>query len=278
MKLAYFPEQTALQSEPVWRAFLEGCTNLGIVPVENDINADAAVIWSVLWHGRLKTNLPVYKHFRSQNKPVFIIEVGSLHRGKTWKISINNITANGIYANKQDWLPDRDRTLGVTLQPVRTVKQNKILIAGQHQFSHQWANNPPMDVWIKQKIDEIRKVTPSLIIVRPHPRSTVHPFKADGVIFETPKKLISTYDVFDISYDFDCVVNFNSGIGIQAAIAGTPVIVDQSSLAFGVSTTFTELQVPDRTQWFQEILHTEWTVEEIALGIPQERLIKELTL
>lgn len=278
MKLAYFPEQTALQSEPVWRAFLEGCTNLGIVPVENDINADAAVIWSVLWHGRLKTNLPVYKHFRSQNKPVFIIEVGSLNRGKTWKVAVNNITAAGIYGNKSDWISGREQVLEIKLQPAQTVKQNKILIACQHQFSQQWIGNPPVNEWLRQKIDDIRAVTSTPIVVRPHPRFTVQPFKAKDVVFEVPKKLIATYDVFDISYEFDCVVNFNSGVGIQAAIAGTPVIVDQSSLAYGVSTTLDRLSLPDRTQWFQEILHTEWTVEEMAQGIPQERLIKELTL
>ena len=96
MKIAYFPNQTALQSEPIWQAFLEGCKNNNIIPVENSMDAVAAVIWSVLWHGRMKSNQQVYNHYRNQNKPVFIIEVGALKRGTTWKISLNHINALGI--------------------------------------------------------------------------------------------------------------------------------------------------------------------------------------
>jgi hypothetical protein len=36
--------------------------------------------------------------------------------------------------------------------------------------------------------------------------------------------------------------------------------------------------MPDRQEWFQKILHTEWLVEELAAGIPQERLLNQLTL
>jgi hypothetical protein len=34
--------------------------------------------------------------------------------------------------------------------------------------------------------------------------------------------------------------------------------------------------MPDRTQWFTELVHTEWTVSEIAQGIPFLRLNQEL--
>ena len=278
MKLAYFPEQTALQSEPVWRAFLEGCKKHGIDSIENDINADAAVIWSVLWHGRLRPNLSVYKHFRSQNKPVFIIEVGSLHRGKTWKVSVNHITNEGIYGNKTDWTPNRDKFLNINLMPEKRICKGQVLIACQHNSSHQWPSTMSVESWIKQQVDQVRQVTDARIIVRQHPRCRITPFHLPNVSFTTPVKIPNTYDMFDINYNYDFVINYNSGVGIQAAIAGTPVIVDPSSLAYPVSSTLANLNMPDRTTWFQEILHTEWTVEEIAEGIPQKRLLKELTL
>jgi hypothetical protein len=34
--------------------------------------------------------------------------------------------------------------------------------------------------------------------------------------------------------------------------------------------------LPDRTQWFAELVHTEWTVSEITQGIPFMRLDQEL--
>jgi hypothetical protein len=75
------------------------------------------------------------------------------------------------------------------------------------------------------------------------------------------------------------VINHNSGPAVQAAIQGTPVICDQSSLAFPVSMQLDQIEtpyMPDRTQWFTELVHTEWTVSEIAQGIPFLRLNQEL--
>jgi hypothetical protein len=71
------------------------------------------------------------------------------------------------------------------------------------------------------------------------------------------------------------VINHNSGPGVQAILAGTPVIADSSSLAWPVSNTFKKIENPeyiDRQDWIIKLSHTEWTVDEIAKGIPFERL------
>ena len=73
----------------------------GFKTEENSMNSDAAVIWSVLWHGRMARNELVYRHYRNQNKPVIIVEVGALYRGTTWKISLNNVTADGYYGHTE---------------------------------------------------------------------------------------------------------------------------------------------------------------------------------
>jgi hypothetical protein len=70
-------------------------------------------------------------------------------------------------------------------------------------------------------------------------------------------------------------VNHNSGPAVQAAIAGVPIICDSSSLAYPVSDKFENIEniaLPDRQEWFLKLCHTEWTVEEIAQGIPLQRL------
>jgi hypothetical protein len=65
-----------MNSRPVMSAFLDCCQSAGIQTQENSMTADAAVIWSVLWHGRMKTNQAVYEHYRKQNKPVIVIDIG----------------------------------------------------------------------------------------------------------------------------------------------------------------------------------------------------------
>ena len=85
--VAYFPEQCALNSGPVMSRLLDCLQARGFKTEENSMNSDAAVIWSVLWHGRMARNELVYRHYRNQNKPVIVVEVGALYRGTTWKIS-----------------------------------------------------------------------------------------------------------------------------------------------------------------------------------------------
>jgi hypothetical protein len=37
-----------------------------------------------------------------------------------------------------------------------------------------------------------------------------------------------------------------------------------------------EVFLPDRQNWFHQVLHTEWTVDEISQGIPQKRILNVL--
>ncbi len=277
MKIAYFPNQTALQSEPVWQSFLDGCRQIGLEPVENSKTADCALIWSVLWNGRMRLNESVYNYYRRYNKPVFIIEVGSLDRGRTWKISANHITVEGIYGNNENLDLDRSKKLGIDLQSPNLSRKDSILILGQHEKSLQWKNCPPTKSWVLQKIQEIRQYTDRPIVFRPHPRWAIRNFDESSTItIDNPVKLINTYDQFNVNFGYHCIINHNSGTGVQTVLAGSPIICDPSSLAYEMSGNLSNIDhitLPDRTRWFQKILHTEWTVEEIRQGIPQKRIL-----
>jgi hypothetical protein len=90
-----------------------------------------------------------------------------------------------------------------------------------------------------------------------------------NVTIERPKKISSTYDSYNLVFDCHAMINYNSGPGIQAALAGTRPVVDRSSLAHSVSVLPTEIEKPytvDRDQWLVEICHTEYTVDEIKQG------------
>lgn len=281
MKIAYFAKQTALQSEPIWTRFLDSCKNLGIEPVKNSLDADCALIWSVLWQGRMKGNEKIYQYYRNQNKPVFILEVGSLIRGKTWKVAVNNITKNGIYAHETNLIRDRSKYLGLTLHNIKFSQDKPILIAGQHDQSLQWTYNGTNLDWIREKITEIRKFTNKPLHVRPHPRNFFRENFGKNVIIQTPLKIINTYDQYDLKFNYQAIFNYNSGVSVQAAQHGTPIICDDSSLASEVASTLSNLDIPpitDRHQWFERIVHTEWTLEEIGDGIPLKRLLSKVDL
>lgn len=272
MKFKLYRNFGALNSVPVFDAFANGVKMLGHEIVED--SEDVAVIWSVLWNGRMAGNQQIYNNCVKQNKPIVVIEVGNLKRGQTWRISEGHINALGIFGNIENLDPFRPQKLGVSLQAEKSKRLDEILIATQHSRSLQWQDQPSMEQWIRDTITKIKRHSSRRIVVRPHPRSQIREKFADAVI-ELPKKLINTYDDFDIKYDYHCVINHNSGPCIQAAINGVPVICDSTSLAFPVGEKWENLetpQLPDREEWLLKLTHTEWTVDEIGQGIPLARL------
>lgn len=278
MKLAYFPNQVAFNGKDILMSFLSSAKNLGYTPVEQTLEADAAVIWSMLWSGRLAKNREIYEHYRRKNKPVFIIEVGTLKRGVTWKVSLNDITAYGVYPNKGPLDNDRPKKLGISLSPLNHSRPSEILIAGQHYKSHQWKGLPGPDQWIKNTILEIRKYSDRPIVLRPHPRAPIY-FSVKDVKVVTPKKVINSHDEYDLRFNYHCVINHNSGPSVQSVISGTPIICDKTSLAWPMSGKFENIEqicLPDREQWFIDLAHTEWTVDEIANGTALSRLIPHI--
>lgn len=280
MKISYFPKQMALYSDEVWTAFLDSCKDNNITPIENSVETDFLLIWSVLWNGRMKPNYEIYNFFRKNNKPVFILEVGSLLRGKTWKVSLNNINKFGIYAHLTNHLDNRSKKLGIHLRNLHVYNNKPILIACQHEHSLQWTYNGTVMDWVSEKINQIRQFHSDEIYIRPHPRYNFLGNFGSKVYIQKPNKIINTYDEYDIEFDYKFVLNFNSGVGIKSVINGTPLICDSSSLAYEVSSSLNELNFTfsiDRVDWFNCITHTEWTIDEIKEGIPIKRLLKEIT-
>ena len=97
MKFSLYTHNGALNSKPVFEAFAQGVSNLGHEVTYNSTDADVAVIWSVLWHGRMSANKNVWEHFVRQGKKIIVLEVGALHRGITWKVGINGINRDAIF-------------------------------------------------------------------------------------------------------------------------------------------------------------------------------------
>jgi hypothetical protein len=276
--IAYFPLQCAKNSQPVMSAVLDCLQARGIQTQENSMTSDAAVIWSVLWAGRMAANQAVYEHYRTQDKPVIIIEIGALYRGNTWKIAVNNITADGYYGHQDnlDW--DRPRKLKISLATQFDSRPN-IIVALQHDRSLQIAGIDMM-AWLHSTLQILKNLTDRPIAVRPHPRCRLAVDNLPpGVAIEMPNRLPNTYDSFDMHYDCHAVVNHNSGPGIQAAIAGVRPVVAPNSLAYPVGMSFGEIEKPytrDRETWLAQICHTEYTLDELRRGIWISRLAPAL--
>lgn len=275
MRFGVFNNFGAKNSKDVFQAFCHGLTTLGLPYASHDESADVAVIWSVVWAGKMSSNFKIWQDFVSTNRKVIVLEVGSLRRGQTWKVGVNG-TGVGCY-NIQKLDANRPNFLGLQ----NTIWKNNgtdILIACQRDDSQQWQGMPANDIWLSNTVKQIREHTDRVIVVRPHPRQKIS--QVDNCLLDIPVKILGTYDDFDLYRSFQqawCVVNWNSGVGPQAVMHGIPVFVGPSSLAHPVGNEdFSQIESPnkpDRDQWLIELSHTEWTVDEISAGFPIKRIL-----
>jgi hypothetical protein len=279
MKFRLYRENGALNSPPVFDAVQQGLQRCGHSVVSK--GEDVPVIWSVLWNGRMASNKAIWDEAVRLKKPVVVIEVGGIKRGTTWKVGINGINRDAYFGPVGNDAT-RANLLGLKLKPWNT-NGKYILIAGQHERSEQWRNQPRMSRWVMETIENIQAHTDRPIIFRPHPRCRLdaieHQYK--NVFRQEPRQLPGTYDDFDMAFkDIYCTVSWTSNPGIHSVIEGIPAYTSQSSLAWDVSikslTNLNNPPLPDRQQWLNDYAWTEFTVEEIAQGIPFTRIENQL--
>lgn len=291
MIFCLYTDYGALNSQPVFEAFAQSIVDAGHTVIYNEPyrvmdhynNYDVAVIWSVLWNGRMTPNKQIWEQNRKLNRPVIVLEVGGINRGVTWKVGLNGVNRDASLG-PVDNDNSRCNDLGLFLKPWRT-EGKYILICGQHDKSLQWQGMPRMSNWFLDTYDQIRKVTDRPILFRPHPRCRLEHIERGlrPVERQEPIKLDNTYDDFDMGFDnVWATFSYSSNPGIHSIINGVPAFVSPHSLAYDVGNDidfFHDLEdplMPDRTQWLNDYAHTEYTIKEISHGIPLNHLTSVL--
>ena len=283
MKFNLWRQYGALNSKPVFDAFRQGAESLGYDCCDNTDSGGIDVIWSVLFHGRMDSNKDIWKRAQDRGNPVVVLEVGGIQRGTTWKVGLNGINRDAYFGDGNS-TTDRALKLGLSTKKWRTSGEY-ILICGQHDKSLQWKNQPSMSNWFMQTYREIRKHTDRPIVFRPHPRCRLPHIELGlkHVYRQEPVKIGGSYDDFDMGFDnVHCTISWSSNPGIHSIINGVPAFVGTSSLAYPVANDIDFLQdienpvMPERQEWLNDYAYTEWTLEEIAQGIPLKRLTTKL--
>lgn len=285
MKIEIHPQFGPLNSKPIFDAFIKSLQDAGETLYINKSvdNADVAVIWSVLWNGRMGQYRRIWDQYRSQGKPVVVIEVGGLKRNTTFKIGINGINRSADFAN-QEFDDQRWKKFNIDLKPWNPSGEI-IVICGQHDTSEQWKGMPRMQVWIEAQINEIRQYTTRPILVRPHPRNIFHldENKFKNVQVKLPKRDYKTYDDTDFKALLDrswAVINHSSNPAMESVFHGIPVFVSERSLCYEVGneklSSINKPAMPNRLQWAHKLSYTEWWQDEIRQGLPWQRIKKRL--
>jgi len=121
--------------------------------------------------------------------------------------------------------------------------------------------------WYADAITAAEKVFDLPIYFRPHPLARQQPPEL-GV------KLL-TGELSDALGRAQCAVTFNSNSGVDAILAGVPVIaVDKGAMVWPLARHHitAELVRPDRSQWAFDLAYCQWTPDEIKRGIAWDHL------
>jgi len=273
--VSFFPQQAARNSVPVLAAMRTALLRHGYQICENSMHSDMAVIWSVLWAGRMRDNRAVYEHYQRQSRAVIVVDVGALWRNTTWRIALGNVNALAFYGHTTDLDSDRARRFPIALRQTSNPRPC-IVIAAQHQCSLQLQTIGSQEQWIREQASQLAQHTDRPIVVRPHPRSGLDlGLLGQHLQIQQPKRLPGTYDDFDFDYNVHAVVNYSSSPGVLAAIHGARPLVSTHSLAAPVAVTADSIESSydvDRERWFLEMCHTEYFLDEVEAGLWIKRL------
>jgi len=284
MKIEAWPMHGPLNSENIFAKFLKSMQATGDdMCVNKETDGDVAVIWSVLWQGRMRNYKQIWERYRQANKPVIVLEVGGLRRNESFKIAINGVNRRADFAD-QDVDDTRWPLFKHTFKPWKQTGDN-IIILGQHHASEQWNGMPSMNVWFEQQINEIRKHTTRPIQIRSHPRNPINfnfaKYKDVGLAPPVmDSNTIDDTNFKDTLKDAWAVINHSSNPAMEAVINGIPVFVSADSLCYDVGnhslTHINNPKMPDRQEWANKLSYTEWFEDEIEVGLPWARIKQRL--
>lgn len=192
-----------------------------------------------------------------------ILETGYIHRGdgpgNFYALGWNGLNGRADFRNLNS-PPDRAGKLGVELKP--RAYGERIVLCGQvpHDASLDFSNHTQ---WLLEAAENIQALCGREIIFRPHPKALLP--NIAGCRYSVKKPLLE-----DLG-GAHCLVTFNSNSGVESLIEGVPVFAfDRGAMYYELANkTWLSLdnpELPDRTQWLNDIAFAQWTPAEMRSG------------
>lgn len=273
-------------------SFLEGSNiDYEICIIRNDakrmgqyfVHGDVGIVYGIPKYCR-KDYDGMAKLFELQ-KNMIVAERGFIKRDAYHSFGWDSMNGNAENYN-YDMPGNRGKALKTKLRPWKT-EGEKILITGQvpwdsnvqglytgeNRRSRRDVSSAYIE-WLKKIFEEISEMGyQDDIVFRPHPYLLEIEKDFTGKYASAiPKEYWSSSS--SMSEDLKnakVLVTFNSNSAVDAVIAGIPVIVgDKGSMAWKVANhsiqDLSDLQMPDRISWLNDIAYSQWNINEIKKG------------
>lgn len=248
-----------IRDQPGYRreAFVAGLARCGIVATaEPDPSAHLLVIWN-----RYGSNDDLARRFERAGKPVIVAENGYLGRdwraGHWYTLALSHHNGPGRYPTEGG--PERWDAFGVPLAPMREPAGNWLVLA-QRGIGGPGVAQPPG--WPEAAVLDLRKLGERARL-RAHPG-------------EHAPRITLDDDLRGVG----CAVTWGSGAALKAMLAGVRVLhglprwIGRAAAQHWQPSLIPPPPATDgRLAMFRALAWTIWECEEIAAGIPFQRLL-----
>ena len=256
----------------VLRAFAYGIPrslNARIGDMRRPVQSKYAVIFGLVKNSYKPTHLkkPIIDLVGIEN--TIVLESAFVLRKKYFAAGFGGIHGGADF--KSDGKPlDRWKLMEVDVQPWQRRPEGYMLVCGQLPRDTNVQNTDHIG-WCQKVVRYYRKIGVP-VLFRPHPRSD------DPMVYEISPDLLDTNKKISQSLSkARAVVTWNSTSGIDAMLAGVPVIAQgQDSMAGLIASLDLDpdkLIYPDRTPLLAKIGYAQWTLREMMDGLAWKHLM-----
>jgi hypothetical protein len=206
-------------------------------------------------------------------RPVLAVNHGYLRRGRAYSLGWNGINGRADFCNKVD-AAERFEATGIEVAPWKSESAaGHVLVCGQTPGDPS-LYGADATLWAEKTIAYLGRLTARPLVWRPHPN-------VGRAAPSMPGARTSLARLDEDLAGAHAVVTYSSSTSAMAAIQGVPIFAaSDASIAWPVANREIEdvenPATPDRAGWLRRLAYAEWTLDEIAAGLPWRRLAKRL--
>lgn len=244
----------------VLRALAEGIPDAEVRDVREYEPCDVAVIFGVVKKAYERTWSKQDVLGNHSGRSLLIVESAFVKRGEYYQVAWGGFAGHGDFRN-EDMPRDRWDSFGVQSRPWQLRPEGPIVVCGQLPRDTTVQATDHIS-WCRTTVNHYRPMRGG-VLFRPHPRVE------DPGIYGIDEALIDTRPLDVVLDEAQAFVTFNSTAGVDAGIAGVPVVAcDEGSMAWSIAAQGVgkPLIYPSRRAWLAGLGYSQWTLDEMRRG------------
>lgn len=231
--------------------------------------ADVAVVfgWFKYAYQPTMAKKPIIEY---KGHRLLVVESAFQRRGDYYQIGWDGFAGFADF-NNEGVPDDRWRAMGIETRPWQRRPDGPVVVFGQLPRDTQVQDTDHV-AWCQTTMLHYLRVN-ERVYFRPHPRQ-----KDPEEVYGVPKRVWAPWKKLpEVLSHARVAVTWNSTTGVDAAIAGVPVVTcDKGAMAWPIAAHGLDAppRYPSRRSWLAGIGYAQWTLKEMMEGAPWRHLTR----